>query len=248
MSIVWNGNNINSVIWNGINTTGIWNGQTIWGDSSPVVSPFNEVDSALFDRNYGIKWGSTPGINSNYCYPKAQPINPMLYRKVTVNSPITITAFDTNCNQGIATTGTGVAYSPSNLNTTAGLWPAYVTIYDSGLNSITINSEPLTSTVTVGDSTSYIETGDGKNYKWYFIHTECNVTLSAGYYWWPIFQRRHNTLTATHYGYYSGVSGDMLALRQWNIIDDATYPPLYLQTTNMPYLKLTDSNSNEWYV
>ena len=111
-----------------------------------------------------------------------------------------------------------------------------------------VNSEILSSTTNVGTTTSYTETGDGKNYTWYFIHTNCNVTLQPGYYWWPCFQRRHSIAPRTHYGYYSGVSGDMMALRQWNVTNDTTYPPLYLQTTNMPYLKLTDSNNRDWYV
>ena len=33
MSIYWNGSAINSLMWNGVETTGVWNGEVVWGSS-----------------------------------------------------------------------------------------------------------------------------------------------------------------------------------------------------------------------
>lgn len=218
---------------------------------SSVVAPFTEVDSSLWDDQVGIEWEGTPGINSNY-YPRAKsPNNPMLYRKVTVNAPVTITKFEINANVGtFQTPNVGTrAWSPYDLTYRNSLnyWPSCITIYDSNLNAITINSSESTSTTAIGTEVTYLITA--QNWKWYMVTCECNVTLQPGYYWWPLAFRCHGKGTGKNtYGYYAGVSGDMMALRQWNVTDDTTYPPLYLQTTNRPYLKLTDSNNRDWYV
>ena len=220
------------------------------------VDPFNVVDSATWDRNYGITWGDSLSMagytpTGSYLTTKQQPNNSQLYRKVTCNSPVRITALQTNSNQGVtasAPTGVELLFCPKDLSGTVGLWQSYATIYDNNLNQITINDEPLSSTATVGNTIAYKETGDGNNYTWYIINLNCDVTLSAGDYWWPCFQRRHSNVPRTHYGFYSAVSGDMMSLRQWNVTDSEQYPPAYYNTSSKPYLKLTDENGNEWYV
>lgn len=35
MALIYNGSQINSLVWNGTETTGVWNGEVVWGDSSP---------------------------------------------------------------------------------------------------------------------------------------------------------------------------------------------------------------------
>ena len=212
-------------------------------------APFTEVDSSLWDDQVGIEWQSTPGISISYFTKTVQPNNCMLYRKVTVNAPVTITKFEINANVGTkqsSTVGTNT-WSPSIIPSNYGSWPSCVNIYDSNLNAITINSESSASTTVLGTEETYLITAH--NWKWYKVTCDCNVTLQPGYYWWPLAFRRHSRgANVNTYGYYAGVSGDMMALRQWNVTNDTTYPPLYLQTTNMPYLKLTDSNNRDWYV
>lgn len=228
-----------------------WNGYVGWS----TVAPFNVVDSATWNRNYGITWGNSlteGGVlpTAAYCTTTKQPNNSQLYRKVTCNSPVRITALQTNSNQGVTNNTLYVVtdFVPMSLNTNYGLWQSYATIYDNNLNPITINNEPLTSTTTVGNTFAYKETGDGNGYTWYIINLNCDVTLSAGDYWFPCFQRRHNKAANTHYGFYSAISGDMMALRQWNDTTNTAFPPAYYNTSSKPYLKLTDENGHEWYV
>ena len=216
---------------------------------SSVVAPFTEVDSSLWDNQVGIEWQGTPGISTSYLTTIQQPNNSMLYRKVTVNAPVTITKFEINANVGtLQSSNSGERdWSPSSIPSKYGSWPSCVHIYDSNLNAITINSQESTSTTVLGIEVTYSITASG--WWWYMVTCECNVTLQPGYYWWPLAFRRHSRGSLKNtYGYYAGVSGDMLALRQWNVTDNTTYPPLYLQTTNRPYLKLTDSNNRDWYV
>jgi hypothetical protein len=254
MSLYWNGAEVNTLMYNGVETTGVYNGNIVWGNTPTPVAPFNVVDSATWNLNYGITWGNSllmAGISTaNYIVTKTHPNNSQLYRKVTCNSQVRITALQTNSNQGVNNVPIGVekSFSPTELNTTYGLWESYSRIYDNNLNQIQINSEPLSSTNTVGSTLAYYEAGDGKNYIWYIINLNCDVTLSAGDYWFPCFQRRHGTTKKTHYGFYSAVSGDMMALRQWDITTDTAYPPAYYNTSSKPYLKLTDENGNDWYV
>ena len=217
--------------------------------SSAPVDPFTEVDVSLWDDQVGIEWQSTPGISTSYLTTTQQPNNCMLYRKVTVNAPVTITKFEINANVGtLQSSNRGERdWSPSSIPSKYGNWPSCVNIYDSNLNAITINSEESTSTTVLGIEVTYIITAH--SWYWYIVTCDCNVTLQPGYYWWPLAFRRHSRGSNKNtYGYYSGVSGDMMALRQWDVTNDTTYPPLYLQTTNRPYLKLTDSNNRDWYV
>lgn len=217
---------------------------------SSVVAPFTEVDSSLWDNQVNIEWQGTPGINKNYYPTVKKPNNPMLYRKVTVNAPVTITKFEINANVGtLQSSSVGTrSWSPHYISEQAyGYWPSCITIYDSSLNAITINSSDASSTTDIGTEVTYLQQPNG--WKWYMVTCECNVTLQPGYYWWPLAFRYHSRGPGKNaYGYYAGVSGDMMALRQWNVTNDTTYPPLYLQTSNRPYLKLTDSNNRDWYV
>lgn len=228
-----------------------WNGYV---GCSPV-EPFNVVDSATWNRNYGITWGNSLAMagytpTGTYITTVRQPDNSQLYRKVTCNSPIRITALQTNSNQGVSDIPLDkeTNFVPNELNTNYGLWESYSTIYDNNLNQIRINSEPLTSTNTVGSILAYTEYGDSNHYTWYIINLNCDVTLSAGDYWFPCFQRRHSKAANTHYGFYSAISGDMLSLRKWTDTTNTAYPPTYYNTSSKPYLKLTDENGNEWYV
>ena len=55
MGLIWNGNIINSVIWNGNNTAGILNGQIVWNYAAPIVLPAGTVRVRTSDGNPPVK-------------------------------------------------------------------------------------------------------------------------------------------------------------------------------------------------
>lgn len=237
---------------NGVTPTGIYAGSTaasavyygnvkVWEASSP----FDVVDSSTFNRNYQIKWSDSPIYDANYCVDNLAPNNPMVYRKLDVNENLRILKYRVYGNVSCV----GSTAGTFTIANTGNYWPCIVTIYDTSLNSYLINTEVDTSTNVIKLNT-YTETSTGSSNKWYYFTIDCDVTLEAGKsYWWPLFPGiRASTPGKTQYGYYSGVSGDLMCLRQWDVTNDSSYPPIYAQTTNRPYLMLTDVNNKEYTV
>lgn len=213
--------------------------------ASPTpVSPFNVVSDNDFNSNLQLTYSGITGYNSRYAYRISNPAS-MLYRKVHVNSSVRIVKYIVNTN-GTVTNNKVAEFYANALN----WWPAPAYIYDSSLNSIQINS------VQSGDSTTYVGkveevyTEPARGYKWNFTSIYCDVTLTSGDYWWPMFPFIHvRGLSNTNFGYHSTINGDLMALRAYNNVSDSTYPPLYILNQNsLPYLHLIDYDGNEYSV
>lgn len=214
------------------------NGGLVGYEATPST-PFNVVDVSTFNQNYQLKWSDTTGVPSAY-----RSTSSMLYRKVTVLAPVTVRSFTVNSNQGCVTSGEFTL--ADLLYPTRFPWPTLVTLYDMSGNQYVLNSTTA-SDVTIGSVSSYIEQGDGKNWTWYYDTIYCDYTLQPGDYWWPVFVQYHLTTGKTQYGYYNGVDGDLMAMQYAS--DPTTFATnVYLQTSNRPYLKITDSSGNDWIV
>jgi hypothetical protein len=215
----------------------------VLGAASPT-SPFNVVSDDDFNNTVQMTYSSITGYNSRYAYRIANPAS-MLYRKVHVNSSVRVVKYIINTN-GTVTNDKVAEFSASQLR----WWPAPAYIYDSSLSSIQINSAQS------GDSTTYVGMVEsiyiepGNNYRWNYTSIYCDVTLTAGDYWWPLFAYMHGAgIGRTNFGYHGTLNGDLMALRAYNDVSNSTYPPLYILNQNpLPYLHLIDYDGNEYSV
>lgn len=213
------------------------------GVASPT-SPFNVVSDDDFSHFVQMTYNGITGYNSSYAYKISDPAS-MLYRKVHVNSSVRVVKYIINTNTAV-TNNKVAEFSASQLN----WWPAPAYIYDSSLNSIQLNSAQR------GDSTTYVGMVEeiyiepAHKYKWNFTSIFCDVTLTAGDYWWPLFPCMHGAgIGRTNFGYHDTLNGDLMALRAYNDVSNSTYPPLYILNQNpLPYLHLIDYDGNEYSV
>lgn len=209
----------------------------------PPSSPFNVVSDEDFHPSEQIQYRNMTGYNARYAYKITDPAS-MLYRKVHVNSSVRVVKYIVNTNCSVTNNKTG-GFPASALQ----WWPAPAYIYDSSLNSIQINLTPAGTSTYVGEvESTYNEPVN--HYVWNFTSIYCDVTLTAGDYWWPLFPCEHPAgIGRTNFGYHSTLNGDLMALRAYNDVSNQRYPPLYILNQNpLPYLHLIDYGGNEYSV
>lgn len=206
-------------------------------------SPFDVVSDSDFNQNLQLTYNSIPDYNSAYVI-TSDPQS-MLYRKVKVNTTVTITQFSINTNVSPVNSAQGLR----NLTSPGNLKPAYCAIWDSNLNNlISLNCAQGSP---YGQVNRYTETSTGNRWNWYYLMPYCNVTLQPGTYWWPVFVQRHsrNGLPKTQFGYHSTLDCDLMMLYKYTDVSDTSHPPVFTTITNArPYLHLWDSDGNEYSV
>lgn len=80
MALIYNGNIIQSVIYNGINTTGFYNGVQVWGETQPV--PPGPTPDVYFTP-------STPAITMFQQWAKGAPSPEKISESNVINTPTT---------------------------------------------------------------------------------------------------------------------------------------------------------------